>query len=131
MKRIIEWHSDPLTAKLGVINLEEIPFPIRRFYWISDFKNNAVRGNHAHKNLMQLMIPIAGSFELVLFDGSYSETIRLSAGNEPVVIKPGIWRIMKNASEDSVILVLASELYDESDYIRDWKEYLEWHSARK
>ena len=131
IKQIIEWHSDPLTAKLGVINLEDIQFPVRRVYWISHFRSDAVRGNHAHKNLIQLMIPIAGSLELVLFDGIDSETIRLSAGDEPVTIKPGIWRVMKNVSENSVVMVLASEVYDESDYIRDWNQYLDWHRAQK
>ena len=131
VNRIIEWHSDPLTAELGVINLEDVQFPVRRIYWISNFKSDAVRGNHAHKNLMQLMIPIAGSLELALFDGIASETIRLSAGDEPVVIKPGIWRVMKNASEHSVVMVLASDVYDESDYIRDWNQYLAWHVAQK
>ena len=131
INRIIDWHNDPLSAELGVINLEDVPFPVRRIYWISYFKSGAVRGNHAHKNLTQLMIPIAGSLDLVLYNGVDSETIRLSAGDEPVVIKPGMWRVMKNASENSVVMVLASEVYVESDYIRDWNQYLDWHKAQK
>ena len=131
INRIIEWHNDPQSAKLGVINFEDLPFLVRRVYWISDFKSDAIRGNHAHKKLTQLMIPITGSLELVLFDGVDSETIRLSAGDEPVVIKPGIWRVMKNASSHLVVMVLASEVYVESDYIRDWKQYLDWHEAQK
>ena len=131
VNRIIDWHSDPLSAELGVINLEDVPFPVRRIYWISDFKSGAVRGNHAHKNLTQMMIPIVGSLDLVLHDGVDSETIQLSAGDEPAVIKPGMWRVMKNASENAVVMVLASEVYIESDYIRDWNQYLDWRKAQK
>ena len=128
--QIIEWHSDPLSADLGVIDLEKVPFLVRRIYWISHFKAETVRGNHAHKNLTQLMVPLAGSLDLVLFTGNYSEIFRLSVEDEPVLIKPGMWRVMKNATEDAVIMVLASEKYDESDYIRNWQDYLSWHEAR-
>lgn len=128
--KMIEWHSDPFSADLGVINLESVPFVVKRIYWISHFKSETIRGNHAHKNLTQLMVPLSGSLDLILFTGTNSETFRLGAGDEPKIIKPGMWRVMRNATEDSVVMVLASEKYDESDYIRDWPEYLNWHEKR-
>lgn len=125
--QIIEWHSDPLSANLGVINLNAVPFLVKRIYWISHFKSETIRGNHAHKNLTQLMVPLSGSLDLVLFKGKDSQTFRLEAGNEPKRIEPGMWRVMKNATQNAVVMVLASEEYDESDYIRDWNEYLDWY----
>jgi hypothetical protein len=129
--QIIEWHSDPLSADLGVVELDRVPFPVRRIYWISHFKVETIRGNHAHKNLTQLMVPLSGSLDVILFTGRHSAEFRLSAGDEPILIKPGMWRVMRNATEDAVVMVLASEKYDESDYIRDWQQYLSWHEARE
>lgn len=126
---VIEWHNDPLSADLGVIELDKVPFPVRRVYWISRFKEETVRGNHAHKKLTQLMIPLLGSLDVILFTGTHSVEIRLSAGDEPILIKPGVWRVMKKASEDALVMVLASEKFDESDYIRDWHQYLAWYEA--
>ena len=129
--QIIDWHSDPLSADLGVIELDQVPFLVRRIYWISNFKAETVRGNHAHRNLTQLMVPLSGSLDVELFTGIHSAEFRLSAGDEPILIEPGIWRVMKNATEDAVVMVLASEKYNESDYIRDWHQYLSWYEARK
>ena len=130
VKQIIEWHSDPLSANLGVINLDAIPFLVKRVYWISHFQPETIRGNHAHKTLTQLMVPLSGALDLVLFKGKNSETFRLEAGDDPKVIEPGMWRVMKNATQNAVVMVLASEEYDESDYIRDWNDYLDWCSKK-
>lgn len=127
---MIEHHNDPLSANLGVLHLADLPFQVRRIYWISDFKEHAIRGQHAHKNLTQVMIVLSGKIELVLFDGESSKTICLVPGENPIVVNPGQWRIMKNADPGTVILVLASHEYDENDYIRNWNEYLKWYKTR-
>lgn len=124
---LIEHHNDPLSADLGVLNLIDVPFEVKRVYWISHFKVGTVRGQHAHKELTQAMILLSGSMELVLFNGEREELFQMHCGEDPILIKPGQWRIMKNASADAVVLVLASHEYDESDYIRDWNSYLAWY----
>lgn len=130
-KKIVEHHNDPLSANLGVLNLSDVPFQIRRIYWISNFKKGTIRGRHAHKTLTQMMLLLSGTLELSLYEGRACQTFMMQAGDEPILIKPGKWRIMKNGSVDTVVLVLASHEYDESDYIRDWDSYLEWHSSSK
>jgi len=126
-QNLVERHDDPSSAKLGVLNLANITFDVRRIYWITDFQDQTIRGQHAHKNLTQLMLLLTGSMDLEIFEGEKSRLIRLIGGDQPVLITPGQWRVMKNASSDAVVLVLASKEYDESDYIRNWDEYLEWY----
>lgn len=128
---IVEQHNDPLSANLGVLNMSDVPFEVRRIYWISNFQKDTIRGRHAHKNLTQMMLLLKGTLELSLYEGHESETFLMQPGEDPVLIKPGKWRVMKNASDDAVVLVLASHEYDESDYIRNWETYLEWHKSTK
>lgn len=130
-KKIIEQHDDPLSANLGVLNLTDVPFEVRRIYWISNFKKGTIRGRHAHKSLTQMMLLLSGTLELSLYEGHACQSFMMQAGDDPILIKPGKWRIMKNGSIDAVVLVLASHEYDESDYIRDWNSYLEWHKTIK
>lgn len=128
---IVEQHNDPLSANLGVLNMNAVPFQVRRIYWISNFKEETVRGRHAHKKLTQMMLLLSGTMELLLYEGQECKTFFMAAGDEPILINAGKWRVMKNASADAVVLVLASQEYDESDYIRNWEAYLEWFESTK
>jgi dTDP-4-dehydrorhamnose 3,5-epimerase-like enzyme len=101
------------------------PFEIKRVYYIFDTKEGVERGFHAHINLKQIAIAVKGSCVFVLDDGKKREEIKLSNPNQGLFIEGLIWREMKDFSSDCVLVVLASEHYDESDYIRDYDKFLE------
>jgi hypothetical protein len=105
------------------------PFPIRRIYYLYDIPADSIRGGHAHRCLHQLLIAAMGSFEVLLDDGRQRRTVLLNRPYLGLHIIPGIWRELHNFSGGSICLVLASELYDESDYIRDVTVYLQWKSS--
>ena len=111
----------------SLIALEEnynTPFAIKRVYYIFDTKEGVQRGFHAHIDLKQIAICVKGSCTFVLDDGNNKEEIRLDSPNKGLLIEGLIWREMYNFSPDCVLLVLASEHYDEDDYIRDYDEFL-------
>ena len=101
------------------------PFEIKRVYYIFDTKEGVERGFHAHINLKQICIAAKGSCTFVLDDGKKREEIKLTNPNQGLFIEGLIWREMKDFSPDCVLVVLASEHYDESDYIRDYDMFLE------
>lgn len=112
----------------SLIAIEEgynAPFDIKRVYYIFDTKEGVERGFHAHINLEQIAIVVKGSCTFVLDDGIKREEIQLTSPNHGLHIKGLIWREMKDFSPDCVLVVLASEHYDESDYIRDYEKFLE------
>ena len=100
------------------------PFEIKRVYYIFDTKDGVERGFHAHINLKQMCIAVKGSCTFVLDDGEKREEIKLTSPNQGLFIEGLIWREMKNFSSDCILVVLASEHYDESDYIRDYDKFL-------
>ncbi|WP_179344022.1 sugar 3,4-ketoisomerase [Winogradskyella ursingii] len=110
-------------GSLAVIEKGCFPFEIKRVYYLYDVPSDAFRGGHAHKNLNQLLIPLSGSFEVLLKDGTSSNRVLLNKPNKGLLIVPGIWREIDNFSSGSVCLVLASEVYDETDYLRDFNEF--------
>jgi len=101
------------------------PFDIKRVYYIFDTKQDVERGFHAHINLKQLAIVVKGSCTFILDNGTKREEIVLNNPNQGLLIEGLIWREMKDFSEDCVLVVLASEHYDENDYIRDYNKFLE------
>ena len=101
------------------------PFEIKRVYYIFDTKQGVERGFHAHLYLKQIAIAVKGSCTFVLDDGKKREEIKLTNPNQGLFIEGLIWREMKDFSSDCVLVVLASEHYDESDYIRDYSRFLE------
>lgn len=105
-------------------NQNHIPFDIQRIYYLYDVPGGAERGAHAHKDLEQLIIAISGSFDVVLDDGASKKRFHLSRPYNGLYVCPMIWRILENFSPGSVCLVLASSLYDEDDYYRDYEEFL-------
>jgi len=105
---------------------QSIPFEIRRVYYIFRTGKGVERGHHAHKELHQVAIAVSGSCEIVLDDGFCTTPVTLDSPTVGLYIKPGNWRVMRNFSEDCVLLVLASLHYDEDDYIRDYHAFQKW-----
>ncbi len=103
---------------------QQIPFEVKRVYYIWGTRSNIVRGKHAHHKLEQIVICLAGSCDFILDDGKKRETVHLDKANQGIYIKNVIWREFTNFSKDCVIMVLASEHYDEADYIRDYEQFL-------
>lgn len=111
-------------GSLSVIEKDIIPFEIKRVYYLYDVPSTAVRGGHAHKNLFQFLLPLSGSFDVIIDDGKNKKTINLNKPNKGLLITPGIWRELENFSSGAVCLVLASNVYEEADYIRQYEEFL-------
>lgn len=111
-------------GNLTVVEAEHhVPFPIRRVFYMTDLPNRVERGAHAHKELLQFVIAAAGSFDLVLDDGIERRAIRLDRSDRGVLIPVLIWGELNNFSPDAVCMVLASDHYDEADYLRDYDEF--------
>lgn len=104
----------------SVNNMKEVPFDIKRIYYLYDVPGGESRGGHAHYKLQQLLVAASGSFDVIIDDGRNKQTISLNRPNYGLYITPGIWRDLVNFSSGSVLLVLASEVYEEEDYIRDY-----------
>jgi len=102
----------------------DIPFQVKRIYYLYDIPSNETRGGHAHKELYQLIIGASGSFNINLNDGVNDKTIFLNRPDFGLLIVPGIWRDLSDFSSGSVCLVFASQVYSENDYIRDYDEFL-------
>jgi len=103
---------------------DNTPFEIKRVYYIFDTKEGVERGFHAHKNLRQIAIAVKGSCTFILDDGKKREEIKLNNPNQGLLVERLIWHEMKDFTPDCVLVVLASEHYDESDYIRDYDKFL-------
>ena len=108
-----------------------VPFQIQRIYYLYDLDASKKRGYHAHKKLKQLIIALSGRFEIYLNDGKKDKTISLESPNIGLFICPMIWREIKSLSSKNVCLVIASEKYQESDYIRNFKEFLKLSSTNE
>lgn len=116
--------SDPRGNLTFVEGGQHIPFDIQRVYYLYDVPGGAERGGHAHKALHQLIIAMSGSFDVVLNDGKEKKRIHLNRSYSGLYVCPMIWRELDNFSSGSVCMVLASNLYDELDYYREYEEYL-------
>lgn len=109
-----------------VENSETVPFDVKRVYYLYDVPGGASRGGHAHKNLYQLIVAASGCFTVNLDDGTNKKSITLNRPYQGLLVKPGIWRTLDDFSSGSVCMVLASEKYDPSDYIKDYSEFIEY-----
>ena len=101
-----------------------IPFEIRRVYYLYDVPGGSERGGHAHKNLHQLIIAMSGSFDVLLDDGKNKKRIHLNRSYYGLYVCPMIWRELDNFSSGSVCMVVASNIYDEEDYYRDYSDFM-------
>lgn len=117
-------HSDRKGDLSVVHNGDTVPFDVKRVYYLYDIPGGESRGAHAHKNLYQLIIAASGSFRVTLDDGNVKRSFVLNRPYQGLLVKPGIWRDLDDFSSGAVCMVLASEVYDESDYIRDYDCFL-------
>jgi hypothetical protein len=116
--------NDPRGNLTFIEGGRHVPFEIRRVYYLYDVPGGAERGGHAHKDLHQLIVAMSGSFDVVLDDGYEKKRIHLNRSYNGLYVCPMIWRELDNFSSGSVCMVLASNHYDESDYYRDYQEFL-------
>lgn len=110
-------------GNLGVIEKTTIPFEIKRVYYLFDVPSTAYRGGHAHINQLELLVALSGSFDVKLNDGKEETFVTLNKPDKGLLIEKGIWRELDNFSSGSVCLVLASDVFDEGDYIRDFETF--------
>ena len=119
-------HGDARGQLIAIEAKKDIPFDVKRVYYIYDTKEGVRRGFHAHKKLQQILVCVHGSCKIHLDNGSEAQEVLLDKPFEGLYISSGTWREMYDFSSDAVLLVLASELYDESDYIRNYDEFLKF-----
>lgn len=117
-------HSDRKGDLTVVENGVTVPFDVRRVYYLYDVPGGASRGAHAHRALKQLIVAASGSFSVTLDDGSVKRTFMLNRPYKGLLVTPGIWRELDDFSSGAICMVLASEPYDEADYIRDYDEFI-------
>lgn len=113
-------------GNLSVIEHDVVPFEMKRVYYLYDVPSGAERGGHAHKILKQFLIALSGSFDVLLNDGTQKKTITLNKPFEGLLINEGIWRELNNFSSGSVCLVIASAVFDENDYIREFDDFMKY-----
>lgn len=107
-------------------NGDHQPFCIRRIYYLYDVPGGSERGGHAHKSLHQLIVAASGAFDVIIDDGHNKKIIQLNRPYYGLLIVPGIWREIVNFSSGAICLVLASEKYNATDYVRDYSEFIRW-----
>ena len=115
--------EDP-RGNLSVIENDVLPYEIKRVYYLYDVPSGAERGGHSHKEQQEFLVALSGSFDVILNDGQQQKTVTLNKPFEGLLIKNGIWRELKNFSSGAVCLVVASDVFEEEDYIRDFEEFL-------
>lgn len=116
--------ADPRGNLTFIEGGNHIPFDIKRVYYLYDVPGGSDRGSHAHKKLHQFIVAMSGSFDVVLNDGTETKRFHLNRSYSGLYVCPMMWRDLDNFSSGSVCMVLASERYDENDYIRDYQEFL-------
>ena len=111
-------------GNLGVVEKDVIPFNIKRVYYLYDVPSTAYRGGHSHIDQTELLIPLSGSFEVVLDNGKEKKSVLLNKPDKGLLIHTGIRRELQNFSSGAVCLVLSSGEFDEADYIRSYKDFI-------
>ncbi|MCM1319533.1 MAG: FdtA/QdtA family cupin domain-containing protein [Muribaculaceae bacterium] len=126
--RVLEFPKicDPRGNLSFVEGDRHVPFPIRRIFYIYDVPGGETRGGHAHKECLETLIAITGAFDVKLTDGKNEMVIRLDRANKGVLIPSGVWRVLDNFTTGAVALSLASDIYKEDDYIRDFDEFCKY-----
>lgn len=115
--------SDPRGNLTPIEGAQDIPFDIKRVYYLYDVPSGQSRGGHAHKELQQLIVATNGSFTMTLDDGTDKKSYTLNRPYQGLLIVPGIWRVLDDFSSGAVLLCLASDHYEEADYIRNYREF--------
>lgn len=123
----LDRHHSQRKGDISVVeNGKEVPFDVKRIYYLYDVPGGADRGGHAHKELYQLIVAASGAFKVVLDDGENKMAFTLNRPYQGLLVKPGIWRTLTDFSSGSICMVLASEKYDENDYIREYNEFINY-----
>lgn len=125
-KIIFQQHGDDRGQLVALEENKEIPFKIKRVYYMYDTVDGVRRGYHAHRNLQQILICIHGNCKIHLDNGHETAEVLLDKPYEGLYVSNNMWREMYDFSPDAVLMVLASELYDESDYIRNYEDFLKY-----
>jgi len=116
--------NDPRGNLTFIASNKEIPFEYKNLFYLYDVPTNATRGSHAHRNLEQVLICLSGSFDVNLDDGFEKKTIKLNRPWQGLYVHPMIWSYLSNFDSGTVCLVLNSDFYDESEYVREYDEFL-------
>jgi hypothetical protein len=111
-------------GNISIIENDVVPFEIKRVYYLYDIPSSSKRGGHAHKQQFELLIPLSGSFDVVLKNGKEERIIALNKPDKGLLIKSNVWRELENFSSGAVCLVISSGVFSEDDYIRDFEDYL-------
>ena len=126
VKYVFQPHGDDRGQLVALEEFKDIPFEIKRVYYMYDTVPGVVRGHHAHKSLEQILIWIHGSCKILLDNGIEKKIVPLEKPYEGLYVSNNMWREMYDFSEDAVLMVLASEFYDEDDYIRNYEDFLKF-----
>jgi dTDP-4-dehydrorhamnose 3,5-epimerase-like enzyme len=110
----------------GCLDVLELEFDVKRIYVLRSISTGTIRGNHAHKSLMQIFLSTSGSFTINLTDGVREYSFYMKDGGDALFVPPGYWRTLNDFSVDAKCLVLASEFYNPADYIHDYQDFLLW-----
>lgn len=110
-------------------NNVDVPFEVRRVYYLYDVPGGESRGAHGHRTLQQMIVAVSGSFEVTLDDGSSRKSFMLNRPFFGLLVPPGMWRDISNFSSGAICLVLASSYYDEKDYLRSYDDFLSFRST--
>ena len=125
----LDKHHSYRKGNLTVVeNGETLPFEVKRVYYLYDVPGGESRGAHAHRDLEQLIIAASGSFKVMLDDGKCKRTFFLNRPYQGLYVKPGMWRDLEDFSSGAVCMVLASEVYQAEDYIRDYQDFLDFRN---
>lgn len=124
IKYVFQPHGDDRGQLIALEEFNDIPFQIKRVYYMYDTKEGVVRGKHAHKKLEQILVCIHGSCKIRLDNGKECKVVPLEKPYEGLYVGANMWREMYDFSPDAVLMVLASDVYEEIDYIRDYDEFL-------
>lgn len=119
-------HSDRKGNLSVVENGVTLPFDVKRVYYLYDIPGGESRGSHAHKELEQMIVAASGSFKVTLDDGKEKRSFFLNRPYQGLLVKPGMWRDLEDFSSGAVCMVLASEVYQAEDYIRDYEEFIKF-----
>ena len=111
-------------GNLAVLEKNTLPFDFKRVYYLYDVPSNSYRGGHAHISQREVLVAISGSFEVILKHDNQETSVFLDAPDKGLLIDTMVWRELKNFSSGSICLVLASDEFDEADYIRDWETFV-------
>lgn len=131
LKYAFQQHGDERGQLVALEEHKDIPFEIKRVYYMYDTKEGVRRGYHAHKSLEQILICIHGSCKILMDNGEEKKIVSLEKPYEGLYISNNIWREMFDFSPDAVLMVLASDFYKEEDYIRDYDEFLKFVGEQK